>query len=477
MQFIGPCIKLIILLLFSGCLVLLALDYLRFVLRRVDLRPLPRLVELIVQVGVVLLLVVVYVRLGGAVGINYRPGGSEATGYDVFFHINAFNLPLLVLCLFALVFSRLVAEKATGGELPHLLLVIGILGAGMAGDIFNIYLYYELFILTSLYASYRLGDKRVAGMARLQLVGTLLILFVFFLVFYYVGSFHLERLLKVASLPTAEQPLTAVLLLLSLALALKGGIIPFGVRRLPTRSGMVEGDLLRATVSLFLLHRLAFPFSRLGSRLGWVFIVWGVLAVVMAVFNTWREKDFYSRLFRATPSLFGFALISLGMGLEYSSLDCYTAAVKFMSLGFVVFCGLVLLRSCRGDRAGENMGWINGFVCFFLVCALIGLPPLESFWGKFSLVRGAYALPGGMAAFVFIVLTSLLLAVLLLPAAYRRLAHAGRGMSVPGEGGTLAVKIAQAGFLLLLAAVSMDAWWGFSFVRPAVEYIVDYLSY
>ncbi len=479
MNLIAPTIKLIILLLFGGCLVLLAMDYLRFALRQVDLRPLPRLLALAVQLAVVLCLTAIYIQLGGG-GLNYRPGGVEEFGYDVFLNINSFNLALLALCLFALFFSRLAAALPRGGELPYLILVVGILGAGFAGDILNIYLYYELFILTSLYISRRSGDKRVAGRARLQLIGSFLILFVLFLVFHYAGSFHLEKLLKVAALPTARQPLSAVLLLFSLAMAVKGGIIPFGSGALAAGREAMEGDLLRGAVSIFLLCRVAFPFSRLEYRLGWLFILWGVLAVSLAIFKTWREGALYSRMVRAAHSLFGFALISLGLGLEYSSLDCYAAAIRFIALSFIVLTGLVLLWPYATSAAlptpasacRQTDGWMDGLIGFFLACSLIGLPPLESFWGKYCLARGVYSLPGGVFIFIFTLAASLALAVLLMPGAYRRLTLQGGG----GESDVFG-RVARVGFFFLLAAISMDAWWGSGFVRPAAEYIIDYLSY
>ena len=474
MDLIAPSIKLIIIFLFAGSLFLLVMDYLRSALRRFDLGPLPHMLGLTVQAAVAVLLGVVYFQMGGASGLNYRPGGGEGFGYDVFFNINSFNLPLLVLFLFALFFCRLAAPPRKGGELPNLLLIVGLLGAGSAGDILSIYLYYELFILTSLYISYRGGDEKIPVAARLQTAGTLIVLFVLFLVFHYAGSFHLERLLKVAALPSANQPLSAVLLLFSLALALKGGIAPFGAVRLAVERGVMKGRLLRATVSLFLLCRIAFPFSRLEYRLGWFFIGWGLLAIGLAVFKVWREESIYTRISEAMPSLFGFALVSLGLGVEYSSLDCYAAAIRFVALAPIALTGLVLLWKRREEAKSRAEGWLDGLVIFLLSSSLVGLPPLESFWGKYNLLRGAYALPGGIFTFSFVVVSTLLLALLLLPGAYRRLMpQAENGKAKP----SLVVRFAQGGFLFLLVAISMDSWWGMGFVRPAAEYIVDYLSY
>jgi formate hydrogenlyase subunit 3/multisubunit Na+/H+ antiporter MnhD subunit len=477
MQFIGPSVKIIVVLLFGGCLGLLILDYLRAALGKIDFQPLPRLVELTVQIGVALLLAAVYIQMGGVGGINYRPGGTAEAGYDVFFYINSFNLPLLVLCLCSLVCSRLAAERGQGGELPHLLLVVGILGSGLAGDLLNIYIYYELFILTSIYVSHQRDGGRAFGMARLQLVGSLLVLFAFFIVFHYAGSFHLSRILNVASLPTAEQPLSAALLLLALALALKGGVIPFGLRRLPERSGVIEGELLRPVVSLFILCRLAFPFSRLGCRLGWIFVIWGILAVVISLVRAWRVKGLYARLVYSSGGLLGFGLIALGMGLEYSLLDCYAAVIRFVSLAFIVGCGLVVLWPCRDTKDIRKMSLLDGFGYFFLSCSLVGLPPLESFWGKSSLIRGAYQLPAGVISFILMVLSSLMLATLLLPAAYRQLALVSRGGEAAATRRTISVRAAQLIFLGLLAGLSLDTWWGLGFVGPAAEYIIDYLSY
>ena len=302
MELIVPSMKLIVLLLFGGVLLLLSLDYLSKTLKRFHLGPAPRFLLLGLLAAVVGLLLLIYFQLEEGTGLKFKPGEAEAFELEVFLSINPFNLPLLIFVLASLLVARVCAPITEGRQALRLLMVIGLMGIGFAGDFFNIYVYYELLILASLHLAPR-GSEPMRSLGRLQLSGSLLALFALFLLFHYAGSFRLERVLKIAALPTVEQPFLAVLLLLVLALAMKAGLMPFGAVGTPQLRDDLEGAMVRRGATVFLLCRLAFPFSQLAYRLGWLFIVWGVAGVVVAIYRTWRERDGYPRLFQALPVL------------------------------------------------------------------------------------------------------------------------------------------------------------------------------
>ncbi len=310
--------------------------------------------------------------------------------------------------------KTVVPRETPGKEAPFystsLLLLGGLLGIVLTGDLFNLYVFLEISSLAG-YALVAIGDRRAPVSAfRYLILGTIgasfYLLGVAFLAME-TGSFNMGDIARVIPEIGGSAPATAGLILIVFGIGLKMALFPMHgwlsdaytyatststALLAPIGTKVAAYVLLRGCFYLFEPEfvRETIPLTAILGYLGAAGIVWGsVLAIA--------QSDLKRMLAFSSVSQVGY--IALGVGLA-SPLGMIGAVLHALNHAVMKGC-LFLVNTNVLERYGHTdirrfdrsyrirMPWT---MAAFTVAALsmIGLPPTAGFFSKWYLVLGSW---------------------------------------------------------------------------------------
>ncbi len=340
-------------------------------------------------------------------------------------------LATALLALFALLYACRGGD--TRGRHFHVLFqlqLFGLNGAFLTGDLFNLFVFFEVLLL----ASYGLilhggGRARVrAGLhyVVLNLAGSAVFLIAVGTLYGVFGTLNLADLaLKVAATPASELGLARVAgLLLFAVFALKAALLPLYLW-LPaayahTSAAVAALFAIMTKVGVYAIVRVyslvfgatAGPLARLVEPwllpLALATLLVGMLGVLAAA--TLRQQAAYLVVASVGSLLTAFALDStagIAAGLYYLPHATFAAAALFLLADVIAS-----RRGDSGDRLapGPAMPHAPLLGGLFFVTAMqgVGLPPLSGFLGKFLLLRAALEHPAAPWVMAAVLLAGLL---------------------------------------------------------------------
>ena len=306
----------------------------------------------------------------------------------------------------------------------------GLNGAFLTGDIFNLFVFFEVMLIASygLLLSGARGERIAAGMHYVvfNIAASTLFLIALGLLYGMLGSLNMAELaVRVAEVAPEDVALVRVTLgLLLVVFCAKAALLPMylwlpeAYARAP--AAVAALFVIMTKVGLYALLRtgslwfggMAGPFEDFGRGpllvLGMGTMLLGSLGVVGAL--RLRIAAAYLVLMSSGTLFVAFALGEPGTiaaGLYYLPHSCFAAAAMFLIAHIVQ-----RQRGRAGDRVlptGLALPLKTGLLFMVAALALIGLPPLSGFIGKFLLLG---AVPDADTGWVyFTVLGSSLLAL------------------------------------------------------------------
>ncbi|MER1986850.1 MAG: Na+/H+ antiporter subunit D [Solibacillus sp.] len=363
-------------------------------------------------------------------GIQTITFGSWPTPFGITMVSDSVSSLLVLTTLVLVFFIVWYGFESIGKEREHffyypgiLLITTGVAGAFTTGDIFNLFVFFEVLLMSS-YLLIVLGGTKAQLRESIKYILVNIIssaLFVIAVAYLYsvVGTLNMADIsVKIAEI---NQPgiITTIAVLFLMVFGLKAAIFPlyfwlpssyaappipvlalFGA--LLTKVGIYA---IMRTYTLFFVHDLGYTHMLL--------LILAVLTVAagcigaLATFDV-KQIIIYNIVIAVGVILFGVAQMNFA-GLEgamfYLIHDMLIKAALFMLVGIVIYItGTTNLRNMGGlMKDYPALGW------FYLVAAfgLAGIPPLSGFVGKLLIVRGGFE-AGHTWSTVFILATSLL---------------------------------------------------------------------
>lgn len=315
-------------------------------------------------------------------------------------------------------------------------LVLSAAGTGLAlsGDLFNIYVFYELVAVASygLVVSRGTGAAFTAGFRYLILsaFGSVMALSGIALVYTATGTLNLAQLAQVApQLLTDTQALAAFVLIL-LGLGVKAELFPVNAwvpevyataeRRV---SGLLAGLVSKLAV-IVLLRLLILVFPSEEARL--VLLILGVLGVISGELAAWRAPDLARMLAWSSIAQLGMVFVAFSI----SGTAGVIAGIAIALHHLIAKPALFLLAESWGGAlqrlagASRKSPLATGLFILFAL-SLVGVPPLPGFWAKFLLLSGLAETGSGLflAAMGVILVATVIEANYLFRAASIMMAH------------------------------------------------------
>ena len=383
-------------------------------------------------------------HLGQLVGQDVHPTWPPTASWRplfAFLRVDSLGvfLATVALALSALVaiFSARYMQKANIGKFYALLLLMtaGMVGIGFAGDLFNLYVFFEVMSISSfvLVAFHRDEWEPVeAGTKYLVMstIGSSMALMGIAMVYMYTGSLNIEYLPGLLEKHAGSPQLFAIIALLVVGFGVKAAVVPLHTW-LPDAhsaapsgiSAMLSGIVIQAGLITMIKSLVAVSAGETG-------IVFAVLALVtMFVGNLMalRQTDLKRMLAYSSVAQVGYILLGVGLAFGFPALAGFSGMRggllhilnhAFMKGGAFLCAGAFLY--VLGTR---EMGKLSGLgrrmpvisVCFFIFAlALAGTPPFNGFVSKLFICRAGADLAGtslagwGLFLIVMLILNSVI---------------------------------------------------------------------
>ncbi|SOC23202.1 multisubunit sodium/proton antiporter MrpD subunit [Ureibacillus xyleni] len=285
-----------------------------------------------------------------------------------------------------------------------LFLIAGVNGSFLTGDIFNLFVCFEVMLLSS-YVLVAIGGKKVQLRESLKYVLINVVaswMFLVALAFLYgtVKTLNMAHIAQRVAEVGQEPLLTTVAVLFLLVFSLKAGLLLFfwlpGSYSVPPAAVQALFAALLTKVGIYALIRtftLMFPLNQdiTHTLIG----VMAGITIIAGCMGALAGRDVYTIGTYNVIIGVGFILIGLAVGTEaaitgaiyYLIHDIVAKALLFLIIGMMVYLtGESVIKNMSGlIRNYPLFGWIY----FIVLLALTGVPPLSGFVGKILIGQGA----------------------------------------------------------------------------------------
>src|SRR5690625_2319289 len=364
------------------------------------------------------------------------------------------------------------------------LLISGVSGAFLTGDLFNLFVFFEVLLMAS-YGLIVLGGNIIKLRVSFKYVIINLfssIIFVTTVAFLYavVGTVNMAHIAERVHEVEQQGILTAISIVLFFVFATKAALFPlyYWLPKSYTVPNPVVSALFGALLtkvgiySIIRVFTLIFVFE---TDLTHTIFVWiAGLSMIFGVIGALSTKNIKLIVaYNVIPSigfiLFGLAIFNqdaLSGSVYYLLHDMIIKAALFLIVGVVVYvAGTSDLRKMGGlIHNYPGLGWILFLSAFILA----GIPPLSGFIGKLLLLRSA-AENGEM----LVIIIALLMSLLILYSVMKIFIRGFWGEKRPTfEAKKLSGMLTPISVLL---AISIFLGIGAEFVYPYIESVAEYL--
>lgn len=292
------------------------------------------------------------------------------------------------------------------GFFPFLLLMMaGVSGAFLTGDIFNLYVWFEVFVISS-FGLIVLGSSkaRIDGAvkyATLNLIATTLFLIATGYLYGIFGTLNMADIARKAAAIAPGAPMMTLAVLYLLAFGMKAAAFPvnfwlpasYHTPRVVTAA--LFGGLLTKIGIYALLRSLIMLFPEQGGALSGLIAWVAALTMILGALGALAQSD--------TRRMMGFLVIS-GVGIMLAGLATggvvgLAGTILYAVHSMLVMTALYLLSGQMREQGGSfSLHELSGLyraspllaaIALILALAMAGLPPGSGLWPKIMLVKSA----------------------------------------------------------------------------------------
>ncbi|THG31834.1 Na+/H+ antiporter subunit D [Naasia lichenicola] len=312
---------------------------------------------------------------------------------------------LLAVLIFAIGQGLADGDQETPVSIYHpayLVLAAGVFNAFIAGDLFNLYVGFEILLVAS-YVLLTLGgtEPRIrAGTTYIvvSLLSSLLFLAAIAMLYASTGTVNIAQLSeRIGDLPAQVQTLLHVMLLV--AFGIKAAVFPLSFwlpDSYPTAPAPVTAVFagLLTKVGVYAIIRtetILFPSPELNNAL----LIVALLTMVVGILGAIAQADIKRMLSFTLVSHIGYMVLGVGLGTAAGVAAAIFYTVHHIVVQTTLFLATGLIERRGGTTSINSLGGllkaspIVGVLYFIPALNLGGIPPFSGFLGKLGLLEAA----------------------------------------------------------------------------------------
>ncbi len=286
-------------------------------------------------------------------------------------------------------------------------MMMGICGAFLTGDLFNLFVWFEVMLIAS-FVLMTLGSGRAqyAGAVKyviLNLVSSALFLAGIGILYGKTGSLNLADLSVRASAMMDPGLLTITAMLFLVAFGVKAGVFPLffwlpaSYHTLPVATAAVFAGLLTKVGVYALIRMFTLVFAGDSGFVHGLLLAIGGLTMVVGILGAVAQYDFRRLLSFHIVSQIGYLIFGLALftPLALAGMVYYLVHIILAKANLFLVSGVA--ERYNGTAHLKKMGGLAASAPFLAILffipamALAGIPPLSGFFAKFTLVKAALA--------------------------------------------------------------------------------------
>ncbi len=310
------------------------------------------------------------------------------------------------------------ARERFGYYLLFHVLLMGVNGAFLTGDLFNLYVWFEVMLIAS-FVLMALGGERaqIEGSIKyvtLNLVSSAIFLAAVGLLYAVTGTLNMADLARRFSAPDAPPLVTPIAMLFLVTFGVKAAVFPLffwlpaSYHTPPVAVSAIFAGLLTKVGVYALIRSFTLLFVHDLALTHTLILVIAGFTMVTGVLGAAAQNEFRRILSFHIVSQIGYMIMGLGL----MSRLALAGAVFYIAHHIIVKTNLFLISGVvhrlRGTYELKPLGGLYnahpGLAILFMIPALslAGLPPLSGFWAKFILIRAG--IEAGSAVIVVVAL-------------------------------------------------------------------------
>lgn len=286
-----------------------------------------------------------------------------------------------------------------------LLMVGGMNGTVLSGDLFNLFVFMEIASIAS-YALVGFGceARELEASFKYLVMGNVASLFVLYgVAFIYgkTGSLNIADVAKILKQIPYDNTIGFAFALLIGGFMVKSALVPFHAW-LPDAhpsapapiSAMLSGVVIKA-LGVYVVIRLTFNLFGFNEIIGNLFLYLGILSMMIGVCLALMQMDLKRLLAYHSISQIGYVFVGIGLGTPLGILGGIYHLFNHSLFKSLLFLNSGSIEYATGTRNLNKMGLlykkmpVTSFSTLIGSLSISGIPPLNGFWSKFIIILAA----------------------------------------------------------------------------------------
>ncbi|MFV8257889.1 complex I subunit 5 family protein [Bdellovibrio bacteriovorus] len=285
-------------------------------------------------------------------------------------------------------------------------MMMGVFGAFSTGDLFNLYVWYEVMLAASFFlvamSRYRTSVTGAYKYAVLSILSSVAFLIGIAFIYNTAGSLDIGDLIQYQRTYGQNLGVVVGLCCLVMAFSVKSALFPFFFWMpaaypvtLTAVAGVFAGFLTK--VGVYSLMRILVPVSTLpgSERLLPLLYVLALISMILGVLGALSRDNMKGILAFHSTSQIGYMVLGLSMGTSAGIAACVFYMIHHMLVKTNLFFTVAVMEKVTGTSFVSESGglWkarpLLGLVFAFSALSLVGVPPLSGFWAKVLTLEAA----------------------------------------------------------------------------------------
>jgi multicomponent Na+:H+ antiporter subunit D len=280
-----------------------------------------------------------------------------------------------------------------------LLMVAGMNGVVLTGDMFNLFVFMEIAAIAS-YALVAFGcqHEELEASFKYLVLGSVASIFILFGIALLYGLTGTLNMADIANKLTGGNLILFSLSLFVMGFGLKGALVPFHAW-LPDAhpsapapiSAMLSGVVIKA-LGVYALARIIFNVFGLSGVASEVLLILGTISMLIGSFLAIGQWDIKRLLAYSSISQIGYIILGIGLGTPLGILGGLFHLVNHAVFKSLLFLDAGSIEYATGTRRLDKMGGlaqkmhVTGFSSMVASLSISGIPPFSGFWSKLIII-------------------------------------------------------------------------------------------